>query len=59
VGPEVHRWFPKGRMTHPHAAVLAQLALKRSDFIPGEQLEPIYLREITFVKAPPSRPLPL
>ena len=25
------------------------------DFVPGEKLEPIYLREVSFVKAPPPR----
>jgi tRNA threonylcarbamoyl adenosine modification protein YeaZ len=59
VGPEVDRWFPEGRRTYPHAATLAQLAMTRSDFVPGEQLEPIYLREPSYVKAPVPRPLPL
>jgi tRNA threonylcarbamoyladenosine biosynthesis protein TsaB len=55
IGPEVTRWFPNGRMVFPRAAVLGQLALSRSDFVAGDQLEPIYLRETNFVKAPPSR----
>jgi tRNA threonylcarbamoyl adenosine modification protein YeaZ len=55
VGPEVTRWFPGGRVVYPRAAVLGQIALRRSDFVPGEKLEPIYLRETTFVKAPPPR----
>jgi tRNA threonylcarbamoyl adenosine modification protein YeaZ len=59
LGPEVDQRFPQGRLVYPHAAVLAQLATRRSDFVPGEQLEPIYLRETSFVKAPPSRPVPL
>ena len=41
----------------PDAAVLAELAAGRSDFVPGEALEPIYLRETTFLKAPPPRPM--
>ena len=41
----------------PAAATVAQLALARTDFIDGEKLEPIYLREPTFVKAPASRQL--
>src|SRR6266567_2280882 len=41
----------------PDAAVLAELAAGRSDFAPGETLEPIYLRQTTFVKAPPPRPI--
>jgi len=39
----------------PTAAMLARLAAGRSDFIAGEKLEPIYLRETSFVKAPPPR----
>lgn len=58
VGPEVTRWFPQGQVIFPQAATLARLAAERSDFVPGEKLDPIYLRETTFVKAPPARPLP-
>jgi tRNA threonylcarbamoyl adenosine modification protein YeaZ len=55
IGPEVTRWFPDGRVIFPRAAALAELAARRSDFVPGEKLEPIYLRETNFVKAPPAR----
>jgi tRNA threonylcarbamoyladenosine biosynthesis protein TsaB len=55
IGPEVTRWFPNGRRVFPRAAMLGQLALSRSDFVAGSKLEPIYLRETNFVKAPPSR----
>ena len=58
IGPEVTRWLPNGRIVFPQAATLARLAAKRSDFVSGEKLDPIYLRETTFVKAPPARPLP-
>jgi tRNA threonylcarbamoyladenosine biosynthesis protein TsaB len=58
AGPEVTRWFPAGRLAFPRAAVLARLAAPRTDFLAGELLEPIYLRETTFVKAPPSRTVP-
>jgi len=54
-GPEVTTWFPGGRVLFPRAATLGQLARDRSDFVAGERLEPIYLREIRFVKAPPPR----
>lgn len=59
VGPEVTRWFPHGREVFPSAATLAQLAASRLDFVTAENLTPIYLRETTFVKAPPPRRLPL
>jgi hypothetical protein len=58
IGPEVTKWFPAGQLVFPRAAMLARLAAMRSDFVAGETLEPIYLRETTFVKAPPARVLP-
>jgi tRNA threonylcarbamoyl adenosine modification protein YeaZ len=58
IGPGVTKWFPGGRIVFPRAAVLGQIALRRNDFVPGEKLEPIYLRETTFVKAPPPRIVP-
>lgn len=58
LGPEVTRWFAAGKIISPHAATLAHLAASRSDFVAGEKLEPIYLRETTFVKAPPLRTIP-
>lgn len=55
IGPEVTRWFPEGRIIFPRAAMLAELAPRRSDCVPGEKLEPIYLRETHFVKSLPGR----
>lgn len=49
VGPEA------GRVLFPAAAMLARLAAGRTDFVPGEKLEPVYLRETSFVKAPARR----
>jgi tRNA threonylcarbamoyladenosine biosynthesis protein TsaB len=57
VGPEVERPFAAGRNLFPQATTLATLAAGRSDFMAGEKLEPVYLREINFLKAPPPRPL--
>ena len=57
IGPEVTRWFPAGRLLFPRAAMLGRLALGRDSFVSGEKLEPLYLRETQFVKAPPSRTL--
>jgi tRNA threonylcarbamoyl adenosine modification protein YeaZ len=45
-------------LLYPQAATLAKLAAARREFVAGEQLEPIYLREARFVKAPPPRVLP-
>jgi tRNA threonylcarbamoyladenosine biosynthesis protein TsaB len=55
AGPDVTRWFPGGRVIFPRATALAELAARRSDFTPGEKLEPVYLRETNFVKATPAR----
>jgi tRNA threonylcarbamoyladenosine biosynthesis protein TsaB len=55
IGPEVTNRFPSGKDLFPQAAMLATLAATRTDFIAGEKLEPIYLRETNFVKAPPAR----
>lgn len=55
IGPEVTRWVAAGKIAFPRAATLGKLALNRTDFIAGEKLEPIYLRETKFVKAPPPR----
>ena len=55
IGPEVTKWFPNGRLIFPRAATLGRLALARTDFVPGEKIEPIYLRPTQFVKAPPPR----
>ena len=58
IGPEVAKWFPAGRVLFPRAATLGQLARDRTDFVAGERMEPIYLRETRFVKAPPPRIIP-
>ena len=55
IGPEVTKWFAMGKTIFPRAAILGKLALTRTDFISGEKMEPIYLRETKFVKAPPPR----
>ena len=47
AGPEMDRRL------FPTAAAVAQLAAGRTGFVSGEKLEPIYLRETTFVKASP------
>jgi tRNA threonylcarbamoyladenosine biosynthesis protein TsaB len=57
IGPEVTRWFPNGRVVFPRAEMLGKLAFGRNHFVPGNKLEPIYLRQANFVKAPPPRTL--
>jgi tRNA threonylcarbamoyl adenosine modification protein YeaZ len=58
IGPGMEKLFPHARAICPDAASLGLLARRRTDFVPGEKLEPIYLRETGFVKAPAPRKLP-
>jgi tRNA threonylcarbamoyladenosine biosynthesis protein TsaB len=55
VGPEATKFFERARVLCPEAKLLGGLAKGRSDFTAGENLEPIYLRETRFLKAPPPR----
>jgi tRNA threonylcarbamoyl adenosine modification protein YeaZ len=57
AGPEAET-IPSGRVIFPDAQALAELAAERRDYVAGERLEPIYLRETSFVKAPPPRLIP-
>ncbi len=56
IGPDAASRLRGGRRMFPRAATLSRLALGRTDFVAGEKLEPIYLRETNFVKAPPPPP---
>ncbi len=58
VGPDLGAWLPESRAVFPRAAIVARLAFAQSRFVPGQNLEPIYLRETAFIKAPPARRLP-
>lgn len=49
AGPEM------ARSLFPTAAAVVSLAAGRTDFVAGELLAPIYLRETSFVKAPERR----
>jgi tRNA threonylcarbamoyladenosine biosynthesis protein TsaB len=55
MGPGASEWFPSAQNLYPDAAILGRLAADRQDFVPAEKLEPIYLRETAFKKAPPPR----
>ncbi|MDQ6630467.1 MAG: tRNA (adenosine(37)-N6)-threonylcarbamoyltransferase complex dimerization subunit type 1 TsaB [Verrucomicrobiota bacterium] len=55
IGPDSTNWFHEARNLFPNAESLAQLAARHPDFVSGEKLEPIYLRETSFIKAPPTR----
>ena len=56
IGPDA-AGFRNSRVDFPRASTLARLAQARPDFLPGEALEPIYLRKTQFVKAQPTRTL--
>jgi tRNA threonylcarbamoyl adenosine modification protein YeaZ len=58
VGPEAARWPSAGRALFPDAELIGRLAVTRRDFESAAKLEPIYLRETSFVKAPPPRIIP-
>jgi len=55
IGPDLSGFFVGASDFWPDAATLAQVAAGQNDFMAGEQLEPIYLRPVAFVKAPPPR----
>lgn len=49
IGPDAPK-FPEGRLLYPSAAAVVKLSAAQSDFQTQDQLEPIYLRETSFVK---------
>lgn len=55
IWPESQKSFPQGRVLLPAAGILGRIAPLRGAEVPGEKLEPIYLRPVSFVKAPPVR----
>ncbi len=57
VGPEVTKWMPKGKILFPSASTLGRLVAGRRDFVDGDKLTPIYLRQANFIKAPPHNPV--
>jgi tRNA A37 threonylcarbamoyladenosine modification protein TsaB len=57
AGPDAAK-LPGSRLLFPRAATLATMGQNRNDFVLGEDLSPIYLRQTTFVKAPSPRQLP-
>jgi len=50
LGPEITKCFPSGRIMFPRAAMVGRQAMGSLNFVSGEQMQPIYLRETTFVK---------
>jgi len=58
IGPEVTCRVSPMRTLFPRAGTLAELAAGCGSFTVGEKLEPIYLRETSFVKAAAALGLP-
>ena len=58
IGPEINRWFDDGLVIHPGAARLGRMVWQRGVIETADRLEPIYLRSVSFVKAPPPRQIP-
>ncbi len=55
IGPDPRVVGYGGSVVWPDAAAVAELAAACLEFVAGEKLEPIYLREIAFVKAKPLK----
>ncbi len=54
-GPEAELHVAGAKSMEPSARALAELAARRGRFSEGDDLEPVYLREVQFVKAPAPR----
>jgi tRNA threonylcarbamoyl adenosine modification protein YeaZ len=57
AGPDLKHGFAGCCELFPSAARLGCLAAAVGSWVPGQALEPVYLRPTTFAKAPPPRPL--
>jgi tRNA threonylcarbamoyladenosine biosynthesis protein TsaB len=55
IGPETNRWSQNSVIIEPMGAAIGKLALQKNKFTSPENLEAIYLREPSFVKAPAVR----
>lgn len=58
VGPEADRLSPQARVLFPEAQFLFRCPVLQTTRAGGAPLAPIYLREASFVKAPPPRMVP-
>lgn len=55
VGPGSSRVIENGIDIYPDAETVCKLANRKNEFIDGSELKPVYLRAVSFVKAPPPR----
>jgi tRNA threonylcarbamoyladenosine biosynthesis protein TsaB len=54
-GPDLQKAFPSAVPLYAQAGIVAEMAVKRGEFRSANELEPVYLREVSFVKNPPTR----
>jgi len=54
-GPDLQKAFPAATPLYADACIVAELAVRKGEFKAANELEPIYLREVSFVKSPPTR----
>lgn len=55
IGPEATKHFAGARDLAPSAEILARLAAEATNYTSAEKIEPIYMRNAAFVKAPVPR----
>jgi tRNA A37 threonylcarbamoyladenosine modification protein TsaB len=58
IGPELAGVLAPGQAAFPRAVMLGKLAARGTSVLCEDDLQPIYLRETKFVKAPPARVIP-
>lgn len=58
IGPSLAGKYPAVTEQFPSAEFVGRLATQRAEFVEASELEPVYLREVDFVKAPPLRAIP-
>ena len=58
TGPCLEKNFPAANDRYPAAKYVGIIASLRANFTEASELEPVYLRQLDFVKAPPLRDIP-
>ena len=58
IGPSLAEKYPVASEHFPSAEFVGRLASQRTEFVEASELEPVYLRQVDFVKAPPLREIP-
>ena len=58
IGPSLAEKYRVASEHFPSAEFIGRLASQRAEFVEASELEPAYLRQVDFVKAPPLREIP-